>query len=157
MSGNDTMEVSSTMTTSSTRGWPAWWRMRTVPGRAPSRACTVVARAPSSSSASPSTSGSVDCRSWAATAWKASPMRAAALPVGAARAMRRRPDGSPARSRASRAATVWVLPVPGPPTMTDSRRDAPAVAADHWGLSAAGSPGRERDEGLEQLGPSGVG
>ncbi|MCY1523839.1 hypothetical protein D9M68_587480 [compost metagenome] len=48
----------------------------------------------------------------------ASAMRAAALPVGAARPMARRWPPGCSRSAASRRTTVVVLPVPGPPEIT---------------------------------------
>ncbi len=50
--------------------------------------------------------------------------RAAALPVGAARAMRRPGSCSSASTRA----TVWVLPVPGPPASTVVQRVAASAA-----------------------------
>ena len=65
-------------------------------------------------------------------------MRAAAFPVGATRATRA--WGRAASSIATRAATVRVFPVPGPPTTTDRRRSTPAVAAWRWRVDAA--PGR---------------
>jgi hypothetical protein len=59
---------------------------------------------------------------------RASSMRAAALPVGAARAMRK-PGFSPSR-QASSATTVVVLPVPGPPLMIVKHpRQASAAAS----------------------------
>ncbi len=60
--------------------------------------------------------------------WRmASVMRAAALPVGAASAMRQ--PGSSATRQASRLTTVVVLPVPGPPLITVSRPRSASAAA----------------------------
>ena len=61
-------------------------------------------------------------------------MRAAALPVGAATAMRsfRLPSNSSSKARIS--TRVWVLPVPGPPEMTQNFRRTAASAATHCQL-----------------------
>ena len=60
--------------------------------------------------------------------WRmASVMRAAALPVGAASAMRQ--SGASASRQASRLTTVVVLPVPGPPLITVSRPRSASAAA----------------------------
>ena len=74
-------------------------------------------------------------------------MRAAALPVGAASAMRQ--SGSSASRQASRLTTVVVLPVPGPPLITVSRpRSASAAASCCQSARAAEAGG----VGGEQLG-----
>ena len=61
----------------------------------------------------------------------ASVRRAAALPVGAARATRGARPGWSA-STLSRAATVVVLPVPGPPAITLTELSAATAAASRW-------------------------
>ena len=113
-----TIDASSTISTSTSSGLPAWWAKARVSGRAPSKLCRVRAapmrRASSSSgkasptfSARPLKALSIDCFN-----------RAAALPVGAASAMRSCSGcGETANSRVNRLATVYVLPVPGPPVM----------------------------------------
>ena len=107
MSGRETIDISSTITASNGSRCPAPWRGARS-GRAPSRRCSVVA-APTPGPTACSSSDSVS--------------RAAALPVGAASAMR---IGTPRASAwsASAATTreiVAVLPVPGPPQMTAVR------------------------------------
>ena len=78
--------------------------------------------------------------------------RSAALPVGAARSTRG--SGAPAaaawrRSSASTTATVRVLPVPGPPVMTQKRVWSAVRAASRWpatrsGFCAGSSAARSR-------------
>ncbi len=112
---SDTIDVSSTTMTSCGSRLPRWWRNRDdVSGRGPSSRCSVVARSPASRCRSASSSVSTSSAT-------ASCSRAAALPVGAANAIRS--GGRPAvcacsASSASSRATVVVLPVPGPPVST---------------------------------------
>ncbi|MNT01832.1 hypothetical protein D3C72_1363160 [compost metagenome] len=102
-----TIDASSTISTSTSSGLPAWWAKARVSGRAPSKLCRVRAapmrRASSSRgnaspalAASPSKALSIDCF-----------RRAAALPVGAASAMRNCSGcGETANSKVSKLATV---------------------------------------------------
>ena len=55
--------------------------------------------------------------------------RAAALPVGAASAMRSGRSSASSSNSASNITTVRVLPVPGPPEMTQNRRRSAVKAA----------------------------
>ena len=141
MSESETIDASSITTTSCGKRWPRWWR--NFPGRSglvPSKRWMVVP----ATVRSPALTGSgVSRRS--ASSRTASSIRAAALPVGAASAT----SGglvpwlqacSP--SRASSRATVVVLPVPGPPAITQSLRVAAAAAAARW--SAEPVPGKRR-------------
>ena len=138
---SETIEVSSTITTSWGSRLPRWWRKRLwLSGRQPSRRCRVEALA---------------ARSWARTAslassssaasWTASSRRAAATAVGAASAMRGwgRPAASAcSASSATMRATVVVLPVPGPPATTAKRWRTAAAPAARW--RSSGSPGKSR-------------
>ena len=68
--------------------------------------------------------------------------RAAALPVGAASAMRI--EGSCCANTASSRATEYVLPVPGPPTMSDKRFPSTTSAACRCRLSSPRSTAGRR-------------
>jgi hypothetical protein len=105
-SARSSIEASSTTSTSSAKGRPAWWAKPE--GEAPSRRCTVEA-----ASGSPSRRA---CGRPAARSLRASCKRAAALPVGAASRMRQ--AGFCTSRQASSCTTVVVLPVPGPPLIT---------------------------------------
>ena len=138
---SDTIEVSSTITTSNGRRLPRSWRKRLwVPGFQPRRRWSVEA---SSSSRRARIAGSTSSR--AASPWTASASRAAALPVGAARATSG--GAAPAASACSSSsatirATVVVLPVPGPPATTASRRSTAAAAA-CFCLTSGASPAEQ--------------
>ena len=108
---SETIDISSTTTTSYGSRLSAWWRKRPrVPGSQPSSRCRVTA---DRSATRATSSGASRFRASAS----ASDSRAAALPVGAANAIRgARPGWSP--SMASTLATVVVFPVPGPPAST---------------------------------------
>ena len=83
MSGRDTIEVSSMITMSSGSGWSRSWR-KWVRSSRPSREWMVLGAVPATSPATPPVP---PASSRPATAdWTASPIRAAAFPVGAARA-----------------------------------------------------------------------
>ena len=121
--GSETIDVSSTTTRSWARGCARSWR-NAVWFRRPSSRWSVVGSMARSASARPvsmrpATSRSSTCCS------TASRMRAAALPVGAANATRTASPCSAARPRAAARirATVWVLPVPGPPAIDRDRMD----------------------------------
>ena len=119
-SARSSIDASSTTSASIGSGFSAWWRKRPGSGVTPSSRCSVCdsrgSRACSSTGRSPAR-------------WRsASSMRAAALPVGAARATRR--PGFSVSRQARRATTVVVLPVPGPPLMIVSLlRQASAAAS----------------------------
>ena len=124
---SETIEVSSTTITSCGSRLARWWRNRTrLSGRQPSRRCSVEDCRPSRRARSTGSSSS------AVASCTASCSRAAALPVGALRAIR---GGWPvagsccSATSASRPATVVVLPVPGPPVSTVVQRPAAARAA----------------------------
>ena len=131
ISDSETIDVSSTTTTSCGSRLARWWRKRLwVPGRQPSSRCSVAACSPSSSSR---TGGATS--SPRASSWTASSSRAAALPVGAASATSG--AGAPAAAACSASsatirATVVVLPVPGPPATTAKRSRTAAAAASAW-------------------------
>ena len=122
ISGRSTIEHSSTTSTSSSSG------------RARSRAgCMDCAWKPSSRCRVVASDGrSARCASLSGSLRKPSCTdslsRCAALPVGAARAMRSGP-GAKCRTRASTRKAVKVLPVPGPPQMTVSGARRATVAA----------------------------
>ena len=100
ISDSDTIDVSSTITTSCGSRLPRSWRKRLwLPGRQPSSRWSVEA---SSASRRARIAGSTSRR--AASPWTASSSRAAALPVGAASATSggRRPRRAPARRAARR-------------------------------------------------------
>ena len=117
MSERDTIDVSSTITTSCGSRLPRSWRKRLwLSGRQPSSRCSVEARRPSRLGAD-----RVADVEASACSWTASSSRAAALPVGAASATSG--CGAPAAGACSARsatirATVVVLPVPGPPATT---------------------------------------
>jgi hypothetical protein len=128
MSVSETIEVSSTMTTSWGSRLPRLWRKRLwLSGRQPRRRCSVEAfRSSSCARIAPATSRP------AASSWTASSKRAAALPVGAASATSSGGDPEAAACSASSAtmrATVVVLPVPGPPATTARRRSTAEAQA----------------------------
>ncbi len=125
---SETMDVSSTTTTSWGRWWKRSWRKRVrFPGLNPNRRCSVD---PSKTCRRSRTWGSTAMVR--ASACTASSRRAAALPVGAARAINggRSPAASASPTRRARArATVVVFPVPGPPAMTENLRRTVVTAA----------------------------
>ncbi len=141
--GSETIEVSSTTTRSCGRGFERSWRNRCVP-REPRSRWSVVAslRATVAATAGGTRPAAVSSRTSRATA---SPMVAAALPVGAASASRgTRPWTDPARCAATtRRATVRVLPVPGPPASTETRSVSARRAAWRW-RSGCPSPSSKR-------------
>ena len=119
------MDVSSTTITSCGSRLPRWCRNRDeVSGRLPKSRCNVVACNPESRSRS-------TVSSWSISSCTASCNLTAALPVGAASAMRSLalPLGSACRANSANSrATVVVLPVPGPPVST-VRPCASAISA----------------------------
>jgi len=126
MSGRSTIEASSTITTSQGSGLRSLWRKPVEPGMVPSRRWIVVtwlgiARFTSSAHGSASRSEVMDDAS-----------RAAALPVGAAIAIRIRASPGCSSNRPRMRTTVVVLPVPGPPEMTEKCRRSAASAACRW-------------------------
>jgi hypothetical protein len=122
---SDTIDVSSTITTSYGSRFVRSCRNRLCePGRQPSSRCRVEA---GSAGRSASPAARSDSDSWAT----ASCSRAAALPVGAASAIRGTVSKHSSSSAISRA-TVVVLPVPGPPAMTVTRPVEQAAAASRW-------------------------
>ncbi|MCY1348236.1 hypothetical protein D9M69_343790 [compost metagenome] len=123
ISARSTIDASSTTSTSSGSGLAAWWRTCGRSPRLPSRRCRVRA-----SSGSAAFTASLTGR-WALALRSASAMRAAALPVGAARPMARRSPPGCSSSAASRRTTVVVLPVPGPPEITARLRRTAWAAA----------------------------
>ena len=139
-----TMEVSSTTTTSWRSGLDRSCRNRVrLPPARPRSRCSVMPRRPRSRSTVP---GSRPSR--VASSRTASSSRRDALPVGAAKAMS---GGVAPRATAcwssnpNSRATVVVLPVPGPPAITETRRRTAVAAANgcRWsGSSASGSSSR---------------
>ena len=135
--GRDTIEVSSTTTTSCGSGFERSCRKRPVEsGRQPSSRCRVDA------DSEPSRLRSCGSRS-ARAAPTACSRRTAAFPVGAARAILRT-DGSTSRNNASSLATVVVLPVPGPPAMIVAWRSAAVAAARRCMSGPASGKSRRR-------------
>ena len=126
-----TIDVSSTTTTSWGSRLSRLWRNRVrLPGLKPSRRCRVTPLRPRRRSLTTSSTGMA-----AAPVRTDSSRRAAAFPVGAARATRggRRPAATAcASSSASTRATVVVLPVPGPPATTETERRTAVAAARRW-------------------------
>ena len=117
ISVSDTIDVSSTTITSWGNRFSRWWRNRDeLSGRDRNSRCSVDAF--SSGRRSRSTASSLSTSNCTASS-----SLAAALPVGAASAIRSGglPDSDAcSASRASSRATVVVLPVPGPPVSTVS-------------------------------------
>lgn len=129
-SARSSIDASSTTSASIGSGLPAWWTKPPAAGVTPSRRCTVLA-----SAGRRLRNGSGRC---AARSRIASVIRAAALPVGAASAIR--DSGSCASRQASRFTTVVVLPVPGPPLITVSRPRSASAAASFCQSAAPASP-----------------
>ena len=144
---SETIEVSSTTTTSCGSRLPRWWRKRLcVRGCRPSSRCSVTP--PSASSCSRTASAASSSRAAACTA---SSSRAAAFPVGAASATCGAAAPAAAACSASSAtirATVVVLPVPGPPATTAKRRRTAVAAARRWPSSSA--PASMRAEAVRE-------
>ena len=135
--GRSTIEHSSTTSTSRSSGRCASRAGNTACGRKPSRRCRVMASA-GSAARSESDSGNA-----ARPARTDSLSRCAALPVGAASAMR---NGCPAKccNSARTRSTVNVLPVPGPPQITVRRERSALTAAMRCQSVSAESPGGSR-------------
>ena len=142
---SDTMDISSTTTTSYGSRLSAWWRNRPrLLGSQPSSRCRVTA---DRSATRATSSGPSRLRASAS----ASDNRAAALPVGAASAIRGgRPGWSP--SMASTLATVVVLPVPGPPASTVTHCRAQTSAARRCRSSSSGAQPLAGEQAVERGG-----
>jgi len=132
---SDTIDASSTTTTSCGSRRPAWCQNCAEPRRTPSNRWSVcgsrVRRKASSSSVSTRSCGAKNASR--TIDW---PRREAARAVGAARAMRRGSGDDSCRATSSRA-TVVVFPVPGPPPSTATLDSAQVAAAARW---SSGSP-----------------
>ena len=141
-----TMEASSTTRTSTGRGFSRSCRKRTEPGLKPSSRWMVIASPGMASRISRLTGSRSRVRRMASC------IRAAALPVGAASAIWSGRPAACSRSSARIRITVVVLPVPGPPEITQKRLStatAAAVRCQSTAPSAAGgksrsSPSRSR-------------
>ena len=140
ISDSETIEVSSTMTTSWGSRWPRWWRKRLwLPGRQPSSRCSVEACSASSAVAD----GFVDRELGRLLVYRFLEPRRGLAGGGGERDQRRaRPLAAAcSASSATIRATVVVLPVPGPPATTANRRSTAARCRE--GLAA---PGLAREE-----------
>ena len=127
---SDTIDVSSTTITSCGSRLPRLWRnLAEVSGLLPSSRCSVIACNPANACRS-------DGASLPTSSWTASCRRAAALPVGAASAIRK---WVPLVSKANSLATVVVLPVPGPPVSTVNPCDSATSAAARCSSNPAGN------------------
>ena len=117
------MDASSTTTRSQGSGLSRWCLKPMAPGMTPSSRCRVDASAGIPSRTAFGRSSEAVAPAMAACSLPA------ALPVGAARAMRRGRSAGCSRSSARIRATVVVLPVPGPPDMTQRRLITATAAA----------------------------
>ena len=157
---SETIDASSTSTTSCGSRLARWWRNRVrLSGRQPSSRCRVIASTWASGSTTARACGSgVRSRIPAIAPSSAALTLAAALPVGAASPTRSgRPPAAAAcsASSASTPATVVVLPVPGPPVSTLVRARVTTSAAAR--CSAYPSPGKIRNSPAESTASSTAG
>ena len=141
MSDSEIIDASSTTTSVWGRGLARSWRKRlSLSGRRP-RSRWMVEPPTASRRARVSSPTAMA----AASSRTDSSRRAAAFPVGAASATRRGCRPSTSSTRARMRAIVVVLPVPGPPAITLSRRRSAVAAAAL--CSAKAGPGNRRASG----------